>query len=166
MSGEPEDAVSGWTVDTLRAHIHGLLAEMDLRYQQRFDAQQVAIGDARIAAEKAVQAALSAAKEAVNKAEDSNQRRFESVNEFRSTLSDQAQQFVSRAEITALLGGLTDRIDTLDKKYDDRSVANAKAIDRILARGQGVSASLGAIVAGIGALAAVIGIIAFLVTHK
>jgi hypothetical protein len=45
-------------------------------------------------------------------------------------------------------------------------VANAKAIDRILARGQGVSASLGAIVAGITAVAAIVGIIAFLVTHK
>lgn len=63
-------------------------------------------------------AALQAAKEAVTKAEMATERRFESVNEFRQTLSDQAGTFISRTEFNSLkermdreegrAGGITD----------------------------------------------------------
>jgi len=76
---------------TLLEHIKALLAQMELRYQQRFDAQTSAIN-----------AALQAAKEAVTKAEMATERRFASVNEFRQTLSDQAATFISRTEFNAL----------------------------------------------------------------
>lgn len=67
---------SEWTVDTLKAH-----------HDQRFADQ-----------DKAVTAALQAAKEATTKAERAAERRFESVNEFRQQLSDQAAHFMPRAE--------------------------------------------------------------------
>lgn len=72
---------------------------MELRYQQRFDAQTSAIN-----------AALQAAKEAVIKAETATENRFASVNEFRQTLSDQAGTFISRTEFNAL----KERIDRAD----------------------------------------------------
>jgi hypothetical protein len=55
--------------------------------EKRFDLSKEAVADA-----------LEAAKEAVTKAEDATERRFASVNEFRSTLSDQAAQLMPRAE--------------------------------------------------------------------
>lgn len=89
-----------------------MFEQRDLRYQQRFDAQI-----------SAIDAALLAVKEAVRKAEIANERRFESVNEFRQTLSDQATSFVSRAEFDAVriaadarLREVTTRMDKAEGK--------------------------------------------------
>lgn len=95
-------------------HILSLLAEMDLRYQQRFDAQGQALTAALLAAEKAVATALVAQEKAVEKANVANEKRFESVNEFRKTLSDQTASFPSRIELDAVavrLSDLTDRVN-------------------------------------------------------
>jgi len=117
-------------------HIRALLAEMDLRYQQRFDAQGQALTAALLAAEKAVQTALIAAEKAVAKAETANEKRFESVNEFRKTLSDQTASFPSRVELQAL----ADRVADL-----------ATRLDKAEGRGGGVSASV-AMMMGLGGL--------------
>lgn len=81
---------------------------MDKRYQQRFEAQT-----------KAIDAALLAAKEAVTKAETATEKRFESVNEFRQTLSDQAGTFVSRIEFNSL----KERMDRGEGKSSGLSAA-------------------------------------------
>jgi len=73
----------GWTLDTLRLHIERVLEERDIQYQQRFDAQ-----------EKAVIAALAAADRANTKAELAADKRFDAVNEFRQTLTDQTATFI------------------------------------------------------------------------
>ncbi len=86
------------------------VAEVDKRSQQRFDAQQQAVQDALLAQEKAVNAALTAADRAVAKAEAAAERRFDSVNEFRSTLSDQATTLMPRGEAEAKLTSLNDRL--------------------------------------------------------
>jgi len=36
VSGETEDSVSGWTVDTLNSHLNRMLVERDTRVEQRF----------------------------------------------------------------------------------------------------------------------------------
>lgn len=87
---------------SLLQHIKALLAEKDVRDQQRFDAQTTATQAALAAVKEATQAALTAAKEAVVKAENASEKRFEGVNEFRQTLSDQASTFISRSEFNAL----------------------------------------------------------------
>lgn len=117
---------SEWTVDTLREHTATLLAEMDLRYQQRYDAQIKALDAALLAAEKAVDAALKAAERAVAKAEAAAERRFESVNEFRATLADQAAQLMSRAEAQALLDAVDVKLAALDEKVDANSLRTEK----------------------------------------
>jgi len=72
-------------------HLKELLAAADRRYEQRFDAQ-----------EKAVQAALNAAK-----AEQASEKRLDSVNEFRAQLRDQAGTFVTRSELWGYFIGST-----------------------------------------------------------
>jgi C4-dicarboxylate-specific signal transduction histidine kinase len=96
-------------MDTLLYHFVTLIAERDVRYQQRFDAQT-----------KAIEAALLAAKEAVVKAELATEKRFESVNEFRQTLSDQAAQFMTRGESEAATGRNTERIQELTDRVNRR----------------------------------------------
>jgi hypothetical protein len=95
-----------------------LFVETDLRYQQRFDAQTKAIDAALLAAEKAIGAALIAAEKAVTKAEVATEKRFEGVNEFRQTLSDQTATFVSRVEFEAQRAGTGERIRELASRID------------------------------------------------
>jgi hypothetical protein len=73
-----------WTVTTLKEHLDAMLAERD----------------------KQISLALTAAEKAVTKAEVATEKRFESVNEFRLTLSDQTKTFVSRGELYAALMAL------------------------------------------------------------
>ncbi len=66
-------------VRVLRDEVVTAAAGADLRYQQRFEAQSLALGAAAMAAKEAVQAALQAAKEAVSKTELSADKRFEAL---------------------------------------------------------------------------------------
>jgi hypothetical protein len=62
--------------------------------------------------------ALASADKAVSKAEIATEKRFESVNEFRQTLSDQTQSFVSRVEFEALRETNAARIADLSSRLD------------------------------------------------
>jgi hypothetical protein len=147
MSGETENQVSGWTVDTLRAHLLTLInekfdrllnmmTEKDVRDQQRFDAQQLALRDALTAQEKAVNAALTAAEQAVQKAESAAEKRFDAVNEFRAQLADQAQTFMPRNEAQVLIDGQTDKITALEIRLNNLGIS----IERINANSAGAGA--------------------------
>jgi PBP1b-binding outer membrane lipoprotein LpoB len=103
---------------TILDHVIALLAEMDLRYQQRFDAQGQALTAALLAAEKAVQTALIAAEKAVAKAETANEKRFESVNEFRKSLADQTANFLPRNEYGSAHQSLIDKLNDLAARVD------------------------------------------------
>jgi hypothetical protein len=88
--------------ETLRDSIDARLRDADLRYQQRFDAQT-----------SALDAALAAQKEAVQTANAAAEKRFESINEFRQQLADQAATFMPRAEAEQRSRALTEKIDLL-----------------------------------------------------
>jgi biopolymer transport protein ExbB/TolQ len=122
-----------WTLATLRAHLLVLLEERDRRYERRFTDLETAL-----------RAALTAAERAVGKAETATERRFEGVNEFRQTLSDQAATFVTRAESAASLDRVTERITEL-----------ADRVNRTEGRSGGVSASVALVITLVGVLLAV-----------
>ena len=106
-------AKSGWTLETLYAHFSAILAEMDLRYQQRFDSQTKALEAAFSAADKAVTAALTAAEKAVTKAEIAAEKRFDAVNEFRGAYQDIIREQMPRAEAEQRLSALAEKVDDL-----------------------------------------------------
>jgi hypothetical protein len=106
---------AGGELVPLREHLLALMAEKDIRDQQRFDAQGQELTAALLAADRAVQTAMIAAEKAVAKAETANEKRFESVNEFRKTLSDQTASFPSRVELSALADRVTDLGTRMDK---------------------------------------------------
>lgn len=143
---------SGWTVDTLREFLlervngeHALtrqqIADLRALLQERYETQTKALDAAFVAAEKAVQTALASAEKAVTKAETAAERRFESVNEFRQTLTDQASTFMPRAEAET-------RVDALAEKLD----ALATRIDKSEGRGHGLNAGWVYLLAAIGAM--------------
>jgi hypothetical protein len=74
----------------------------DKRYAQRFQDSGTAVN-----------AALQAAEKAVTKAEAASEKRFESVNEFRNTLSDQARTFIPRAEADLRMGTIESQLQAL-----------------------------------------------------
>lgn len=107
MSGETEEQVSGWTVDTLRQHVQDMMREADRRYEQRFEAQ-----------EKAVEAALANAKEANGKSERSDEKRFEAVNEFRDQQRDLIGTFMPRSEAEQIFQQLREAQSDIKTRQD------------------------------------------------
>lgn len=116
---------------TLKEHLETLLAEKDKRDEQRFAAQG-----------EAVTAALLAQEKAVVKAETANEKRFESVNEFRKTLSDQTSSFPSRVELQALAARVTDLATRMDKT-EGRSTGLSEGTKLLLQLGGFLIAALG-----------------------
>ncbi len=115
-----------WTVNTLKQY-----------FEQRFDDSN-----------RATSAALAAAKEAVLKAEASSETRFQSVNEFRNTLSDQQRNLMPRSEVEILIKSMNEKIELL--KLQDVSTQGRSA---------GVSASWGLLLGIVALVSAIIAII-------
>lgn len=63
--------------------------------------------------EATTKSALDAADRAVSKAEAATEKRFEGVNEFRATLSDQASKFIIRSEFELVVDRLEQDIKNL-----------------------------------------------------
>jgi hypothetical protein len=130
MAGETEEKSSGWTVDTLHAHISSLLQEMDRRYTERFEGQEKAIDRADLASEKRFDAVSD---------------RFTTVNEFRGTLTDQATTFITRTEV-----------ETQFKAVNEKTAAMDKAIERAAGRSKGLADGWGYLVAAIAAATGIV----------
>lgn len=100
-------------ISQLGAFMQQVIDERDRQYAQRFAAQQDAVESALRAAQEAVQAALESAERATTKAEDAANDRFESVNEFRATLADQANNFMNKDTAEAHHRGLDEKVEDL-----------------------------------------------------
>lgn len=106
-----------------------VLAERIAGISLRIDAQERGVATALAAAEKAVTAALSAAEKAiaaamaaaekaVSKAEAAAEKRFEGVNEFRQSLSDQQQTFARKTEVEIRFAGIDDKFKDLSAQLN------------------------------------------------
>jgi hypothetical protein len=132
-------------------HLKVLMDERDRRYEQRFSDQNLAVSAALASAEKAVQAALVAADRAVAKAELAADKRFDSVNEFRQQLNDQATQFMTRSEGSALIDRNTKDIQELKDR-----------INTSQGRGTGIQAGWGYLIGAVGLAGGLVGLYASL----
>jgi hypothetical protein len=126
------------------------MAEISLRehVDQRFMDFDRRLTEARTADRDRVQLALTSAKEAVDKAEQANERRLSLLNEFRSQQAEEARKYVPRETYDLALGQILARIAALETS----SAANA-------GQGAGMSKFWGIIVSAVG----VVGIIATIV---
>lgn len=108
----------------LKEYIEAIISAHDRRYEQRFADSNTAVNAALVAQEKAVTAALTAANAAVTKAETAAERRFESQNEFRAQLTDQAATFIRRTEVEQI-------IKAWESKADDRAAGTQAKLDTL-----------------------------------
>ena len=140
-------AKSAWTAKSLYRHFSQIIEDLKVYINQRFSDQ-----------DKAVQAALLAAKEAVIKAELSAEKRadevrdrFATVNEFRGQLADQASTFMPRSEAEIQFSNLEDKIASNTSNID-RTGGGVTAGQRMVT----VLLSVAAILLSSGALIALI----------
>ena len=131
-------AETDWTLETLHEHLVSIMDERDRRYEQRFLAQEKAVDLALQRVDKEFhehlqqvrdenRLALAHQDKAVLKQEQSTEKRFEAVNEFRATLSDQAAGFLPRTEYDRSLGGLAKRLDELHTMLLERIESASRA---------------------------------------
>ena len=116
----------GWTLQAYIAHNEAIRRETDRRHEQRFTAQTAAI----------------------LKAETASERRFDGVNEFRATLSDQAATFISRQEVDQQIRSINEKVDL-----------TASRMDRLEGRSGGMNSSWGYLLGGIVALGGILTIL-------
>jgi hypothetical protein len=113
---------SGWTVDTLKSHEDDMAALrqklLDERNDHTKEMQQASDkrnSEAIQFVKESAALALTSAREANLKSEMQSDKRFESVNEFRKTLSDQTNTFIPRKEFDQAVAGLTDKLESNTK---------------------------------------------------
>lgn len=140
--------IGDWSIGSLKVYEDEKITNLKEYFLALRADDQVAIKAALVAQEKAVAAALSAAKEAVIKAESASEKRFESVNEFRKTLSDQTNTFLPRPEYDANHKALEDKIQALTDR-----------INLSTGKSSGVSASWSILLGGLGGIATIVGLI-------
>lgn len=80
---------------SLREHVNQRFLDFDRR-----------LSDARESDDKRVQLALTAAKEAVDKADQANDRRLDLLNEFRGQQSDESKKYALRESVDQAIRGL------------------------------------------------------------
>ena len=141
---EPGD----WTLPALKEHFEALIAQADLRNQQRFDAQEKGVSAALSAQEKAVAAALASADKSTAKAEANAEKWRESANEWRGAMSDRDRELPSRREVEASQAALGARITALEKHQDHGT-----------GRGEGIGMSTKVLLGALTAAATIISII-------
>lgn len=101
----------------LLSHIATLRADM-LGHWRLDEERYGRIEDHFQALERASIVALGVAKEATDAARVASEKRFDGVNEFRQTLSDQAATFVARSEYAAGHESLNDKVLALVSRLD------------------------------------------------
>lgn len=176
----------GWSIETALDHVLALVAAADKRYEQRFEASEKALDigfsgqksavdaafasqksaiDAAFAAQKeGISAALAAADRAVNKAELSTEKRFESVNEFRATLDNQQRTLIPRSEVSVIQDGLNEKIAQLTKQIDEIRAANSTSVAERRGVKDGSRDSWGFVVGIVGFVMGLVGLLSGAIT--
>lgn len=124
-------------IDNLRIELLGIIQEREVRYAQRFEAQNAGVA-----------AALQSAQTAVAKADAATEARFAGVNEFRQTLSDQANNLANKDAVAAQVRALEVSIAAVAQ-----SVSSVSArLDAIQSQGEGANNLWGYLLAAFGAV--------------
>jgi hypothetical protein len=168
----PDQNTSTWTVDTLLEYWRDRHVDLQLQMEQRFEAQAKAVDIAVEAHRASIQAALNASDKAISKSEEATEKRFDSVNEFRRTLSDQASLFITRKEAEASVERNAERIRETTNRLQDYALKSivmaeydrlstqvqglADRLNRSEGKGSGLAAGWGFLIAAVGVGGAII----------
>jgi len=125
MSGETEQSVSGWTVDTLFFHIRALRT-MDDKFEQERDRRITEVGVER---EKALKIKETADLAALSLARDIQIYKDEKANELRTQIERERGSYATQIELRAAV----ERMEVVIKPLGDfvaRSQGRASGLDK------------------------------------
>jgi len=117
-------------LNALRELLDIRIDNLGMLLDERYATQTKALDAAFVAAEKATATALASAEKAVGVAAASNEARFQSVNEFRKTLSDQAGSFLPRQEYTSAHKALEDKLTLVNELVSKLELRLSSRLDR------------------------------------
>ena len=131
-------------ITAVEKHLHELIDQNDLRYQQRFDASGKALDAATVSVAEGVRAALAAAKEAVA---SQNQANADSIAKSEASVLKQID--AASAKVEAMERTLNDKIGAINSRLDrgDGSTGAKSA-------GQATMLAVGALVVAVIAIGA------------
>ncbi len=115
---------------TIQEYFERVINEKDHQYDQRFRASEIAVQAALVAQKLSVDTALAAADRAVSKAEIATDKRFDSVNGFRETLTDLQSTLMPRSETMALLKSLEDKLAVAQITYESRLEVQRLSVEK------------------------------------
>ncbi len=115
----PDHNADDWTFSTLKIYFDQVIADREAIGVTRHSYEHAAMVIAVEAQKSLVLQAQQSAAEAVRKAETAMEKRFDSVNEFRAQLSDQARTFLPRPEFDVQHLAMSSRIAALEKSIND-----------------------------------------------
>jgi hypothetical protein len=133
---------------TIREHYDKLILEFDRRYLDRFAAIEQNVTTAFLAQEKAI-----------NKADIANEKRFDSVNEFRGQQGDMQRTLMPRAEAEALFKSMNETMVALSKSMNDKIDSLTIRVGAREAMGTGQQQVWGYVAAIIGVVVGLAGIV-------
>lgn len=136
--------IGDWTIGSLKVYEDEKLTLL----KQLMDERKEHLKELRVADQRAIDAALSAAKEAVTKAEFANDKRFDAANEVKATFGAQLSEKLGVSEYHTAHQALIDKIDGLTVR-----------IAATEGRSSGLNAGWGYLVGIVGLAATVIGLI-------
>lgn len=116
------DAESGWTIDTLHAHIDKQIAD----FAKLLDERYTAIKKADDKLKEYVDLAVDTADKNIVKAERSIDDRLKTMNRLREQLETQADSMVPRTEMMVFLAAMNDKF----KGYEERFNAHVLSSDK------------------------------------
>jgi hypothetical protein len=119
-------------IETSVSGLREVLDERDERYKQRAASQ-----------DKAVASALETSEKAIIKAESATEKRFDSVNEFRATLADQATRLMPRVEYSVQHEAMVEKVQFVEARLAEVQ----KELSAIQARGGGLKEAYGYVIA-------------------
>ena len=96
--------------------------------------------------------ALAAAALATSKAEIAHEKRLDSVNEFRQTLTDQQQTLARKTEVALMMTAIEKQLDALENNLNEK----IDAIAKLQAEGKGIRVGWGLALGIIGVIVALI----------
>lgn len=122
------------TLTEAREAINNRLSEMDLRLEQRFMASELRFTESVSAVNAQTLLAFAASHEAIEKANISTDKRFESVNEFRAAYSDLISRFMPRVETESRMSQIEqtvgDRLEKVTEVREQLIVAEGRMVPR------------------------------------
>lgn len=94
--------------------LEALIDERDRKYNERFNAQQLAVTSAFVASEKAVEAAFKSSQEAITKSEVSMEKRADASYVSLNDLQRQLTALMPRAEAENRIAATTEKINRME----------------------------------------------------